>query len=275
MKQIFKGKLLWLGILILATIWFVPIYYLVVNTLKTVQEAAISPMGLPSTLDFGNYVDAWVAMRYPNALKNNLIITSLSVLGIVTFGSMAGYTIARKKERAYRIIFLLFLSGIMIPFQTGIVSLYRLMITLNLMNKLIGIVILNVSGGVVMAIFLISGFIATSVPFELEEAAMIDGCGVFRTFFQIVFPLIKPVIATVIILNALSTWNDFMSPLLFLQSRDNSVILLEVFRNVGQFSVDWTSLLPMLILGVAPLMIFYLFMQKYIIKGIGDGALKS
>ena len=113
------------------------------------------------------------------------------------------------------------------------------------------------------------------MPVELEEAAEIDGCGTMLKFFTIVFPLLKPVMATVIIIVTLNVWNEFMTPLLFLQSRANDVILQEVSRNIGQFSTDWTAMFPMMMLGVAPLMIFYLFMQKYIIAGVAAGAVKG
>lgn len=109
----------------------------------------------------------------------------------------------------------------------------------------------------------------------MEEAAAIDGCSVFKRFFLIVLPLLKPVISTVVIIVTLNVWNEFMTPLLFLQSRENDVILQEVTRNIGQFATDWTALFPMLMLGVAPLMIFYVFMQKYIIAGVAAGAVKG
>ena len=125
--------------------------------------------------------------------------------------------------------------------------------------------------------FAVSFFIlpSSTIPKELEEAAAIDGCSVFKRFFLIVLPLLKPVISTVVIIVTLNVWNEFMTPLLFLQSRENDVILQEVTRNIGQFATDWTALFPMLMLGVAPLMIFYVFMQKYIIAGVAAGAVKG
>ncbi len=261
--------------LILAAITFIPIYYLLVSTFKTPEQATLNPLGLPLQPTFQNYIKAWGTMNYPRVFMNNLIITGCSVAGIVIFASMAAYTLSRKQNRLNNAIFYMFLSGIMIPFQMGLVSLYKLIIALHLMDRLPSVILVNISGGVVVAMFLFKTFISTTIPCELEESAFIDGCGVYRTFWQIVFPLLKPVIATVAILNTLNVWNDFMNPLLFLQSREKGVILLEIFRNIGQFSVDWTSLFPMLVLGVLPLMIFYVFMQKYIIKGVAAGALKG
>lgn len=262
-------------LILLAIIVFIPIYYLLVTTLKTPAEATTSPLGFPMNPIFDGYTSAWDKMNYPRVFLNNLIITVSAVLGIIIFGSMAAYVIARRPSRLNKTIFYIFLAGIMIPFQMGIVSLFKLVNAIHLMDNLVSVILINISGNIVVAMFLIKGFITTTIPIELEESAFMDGYGVFQTYWKIVFPLLKPVIATVAIMNSLNVWNDFMNPLLFLQSREKGVILLEVFRNIGQFSVDWTNLFPMLVLGVLPLLIFYVFTQKYIIKGIVSGALKG
>ena len=163
----------------------------------------------------------------------------------------------------------------MVPYQMGILALYKQVAQLGLMNSHTGVILIEICYNLPFSIFLIKSFIGSAVPFELEEAARVDGCGVWRTFLQIVFPLLMPVIATVAILNTLGVWNDFMTPLLFLQSRSKGVLLLEVFRNIGQFSTDWTNFFPMMLLAVAPLILFYIFMQKYIINGITSGSLKG
>ena len=229
---------------LLAVLWAVPIYYLIVTTLKSPAEATASPLALPSTINLQNYIDAWQKMEFPRAFANTLFITAMSVFLIVLFGSMAGYALARTSSKLGGRLFLFFLAGLVVPFQ-------------------------------MQAVFLFREFVHSTVPVELEEAAEIDGCGTMQKFFTIVFPLLKPVMATVIIIVTLNVWNEFMTPLLFLQSRANDVILQEVSRNIGQFSTDWTAMFPMMMLGVAPLMIFYLFMQKYIIAGVAAGAVKG
>ncbi|TYP71068.1 carbohydrate ABC transporter permease [Paenibacillus methanolicus] len=262
-------------LILLAAVVFVPVYYLIVTTFKSPEEAALHPLSLPAGLDFGNYAAAWEAMVYPRVLANTAIVTIASVIGIVVFSAMAAYGLARRSHTLHRAIFYLFLAGLMVPFQMGLVSLYKLINALGLMDSLLAVIFVNIGSGCTIAIFLFHSFIQSSVPLELEESAFMDGCSVPKTFWLIAFPLLKPVIATVAIVSTLNVWNDFMNPLLFLQSREHNVILLEVFRNIGQFSVDWTSLFPMLMLGVAPLMAFYLFMQKYMIKGVAAGALKG
>jgi len=263
------------AMIVLAVLFFIPIYYLIVTTFKSPEQATLHPLSFPSSLGFEHYRDAWHAMDYPKVLGNTAIVAVSSVVGIILFASMAAYSLARREHAVNRVIFFFFLAGMMVPFQMGLVSLFKLINSLGIMDTLLAVICVNIGGGVVLAIFLFKSFIETSVPLELEEAAFIDGASVQRTFWLIAFPLLTPVTATVAILSTLNVWNDFLNPLLFLQSRDNSLILLEVYRNIGQFSVDWTSLFPMLLLGVAPLMIFYLVMQKYIIKGVAAGALKG
>ncbi len=261
--------------IVIAVIWFIPIYYLIVTTLKSPQEATNHPLSLPSSLGVENYVNAWKTMQFPRAFGNTLIITASAVFLVVILGSMAGYALARTKTKYSTVIFLLFLAGLTVPFQMNIVSLYRIVKNLHLMNTLLAVILVDVAINTPQAIFLFKEFVESTVPRELEEAAAIDGCSVIKRFFMIVFPLLKSVISTVVILITLNVWNEFMTPLLFLQSRENDVILQEVTRNIGQFSTDWTALFPMLMLGVAPLMIFYVFMQKYIIAGVAAGGVKG
>lgn len=261
--------------IILAIIWFIPIYYLIVTTLKTPQEATLSPLAIPKSFQFQNYVDAWINMEFPRAFGNTLFITASAVFLIVIFGSMAGYALARTKTKLGNGVFLLFLAGLIVPFQMNIVSLYKIVKNLHLMNTLFAVILVDAAINTPQAIFLFKEFIESTIPKELEEAASIDGCTVAGRFFKIVLPLLKPVISTVVIIVTLNVWNEFMTPLLFIQSRENDVILQEVTRNIGQFATDWTALFPMLMLGVAPLMIFYIFMQKYIIAGVAAGAVKG
>lgn len=262
-------------IIAVAVVWFLPIYYLIVTTLKNPQEATQSPLGLPKTLEIGNYIKAWTNMQFPRAFGNTLFITSTAVIVIVVFGAMAGYALARTKNKLGNRMFLFFLAGLIVPFQMNIVSLYKIVKSFHLMNTPFAVILVNVAINTPQAVFLFKEFIEGTVPKELEEAAEIDGCTVFRKFFRVVLPLLTPVMSTVVIIVTLNVWNEFMTPLLFLQSRQKDVILQEVSRNIGQFATDWTALFPMLMLGVAPLMIFYLFMQKYIIAGVAAGAVKG
>ena len=260
---------------ILAFIVLIPIYYLVVTTFKSGTEAALHPMALPESIRLDSYVTAFQDMQYPRAFMNTLFITLVSVAGIILSASMCGYVLNRKGENRWaKAVFLIILSGLMFPYQMSILGLYKLIRSLHLMNKLWSVIFVDIAVNLPFAVFLFRSFVST-IPRELEEAARIDGAGVWRTFLTITFPLLKPTIATVAILNTLTIWNDFMGPLYFLQSREKDVILQEVYRNIGQFSTDWTSLFPMMVLGVLPLLIFYLVMQKMVIGGVMSGAVKG
>lgn len=261
--------------ILLAVIWFVPIYYLIVTTLKNPQEATLSPLALPQSWHFENYVEAWNKMQFPRAFANTVFITVTAVILIVIFTSMAGYALARTKTKWGIRFFLFFIAGLIIPFQMNMVSLYKIVKSLHLMNSAFAVILVNVAVNTPQGLFLFKEFIESTIPKELEEAAEIDGCSIVKKFFVIVLPLLKPVVSTVVIIVTLNVWNEFMTPLLFLQSREKGVILQEVSRNIGQFATDWTALFPMLMLGVAPLMIFYIFMQKYIIAGVAAGAVKG
>ena len=261
--------------LLLAAFWMIPIYYLLVTTFKTAQDATLHPLSLPQQWIFSNYATAWNNMQYPRALANTVLITLTSVLLVVVLGELAGYALARTKTKISSRVFLFFLAGLMVPFQMNIISLYRIVKSLSLMNSVFAVILVDVAINLPQTIFLSKEFIESTIPMELEEAADIDGCSVPRKFAQIVLPLLKPVISTTVIVVTLNVWNEFLTPLLFIQSRDSDVILQEVSRNIGQFSTDWTAMFPMLMLGVAPLMIFYVFMQKYIIGGVTAGALKG
>lgn len=260
--------------ILIAICMLVPLYYLIVTTFKTGEQAVASPLSLPTSLDFTTYVNAWNTMHYSKVLLNNVIIAFCSVSGIVLLASMAAYGLERRKTKLTNGIFVLFLIGLMIPFQVATIPLFRLVKSIGLNDTLIGVILINIFIQMPFNIFLMKNFIKT-VPMELEESGSIDGCGTWRTFWNIVFPLLTPIIATLAILASLSVWNDFYIPLLFLQSREKGVILLEVYRNIGQFSVDWTSFFPMMVLSILPLLILYLFMQKYIIQGIASGAIKG
>lgn len=262
-------------LIVLAVLWSIPIYYLIVTTFKTAEEATNHPLALPETWVLQNYVTAWKNMQYPRALGNTLFITACSVVLIVLLGALAGYALARDRTKRGSRMFLVFLSGLMVPFQMNIISLYKIVKSLGLMNSVFAVILVNVAINLPQSIFLAKAFVSSTVPMELEEAADIDGIGVFGKFFRIVLPLMKPVMSTTTILVTLNVWNEFLTPLLFIQSREHDVILQEVSRNIGQFSTDWTAMFPMLMLGVAPLMIFYLFMQKYIISGVAAGAVKG
>lgn len=264
-----------ISLLLICIIMLTPIYYLLVTTFKTPEQAVKSPLGFPVQFTPDNYIKAVRAMNYTTAFKNNMIITLVSVVFLLVFASMAAYVIARGSSPIWKLMYSVFLVGLIIPFQVSIIPLYRIMSAAHLMNSRTGVILVDVFCiNMPLSIFLIKGFIHT-VPQELEEAALIDGSGVFQCFWKIIFPLLKPVLATVAILNTLAIWNDFLTPLLFLQSSEKQVLLQQVYKNVGPFSTDWTSFFPMLVMATLPLVIFYIAMQRNIVEGVVAGAVKG
>lgn len=264
-----------LFLLVVLTVMIIPIYYLLITTFKSPAEAAASPLGLPEKFTFANYTKAIAAMNYGQAVKNNLLITIVSVVCLVIFASMSAYVIARSKKKIFKVMNAIFMVGLIIPFQISIIPLYKMLAAVDLMNTHTAVILVDIFCiNLPMSIFLMRGFINT-VPVELEEAALIDGCGTFQCFWRIIFPLLKPIISTVAILDTLAIWNDFMTPLLLLQSSEKQVLLQQVYRNVGPFSTDWTSFFPMLVMSTLPLVVFYLIMQKQVIEGVVAGAVKG
>jgi raffinose/stachyose/melibiose transport system permease protein len=251
-----------------------PFYLAFLMSIKTVAETFHSFYGWPQTIHFENYVHAWKSSHYPTAITNSLIVTVCSVVLIVTVSSLAGYSIARRKKPFYNIVFLLLLSGMMVPFQITMLPIYKLGKMLHMINTLWGIVIIYGGAGVQLGVFFYAGFIK-SISAEVEEAAKIDGCSVPGIFFRIILPLLKPVTATVMVINALYIWNDFLLPLLFLQVDKVRTIPLQQYYFFGRYSSDLNLAFAYAVMGMIPIVAFFLFMQKYIVKGITAGAIKG
>jgi len=272
-----KNIIVTLVFIAITVLLMIPVYYLVISTFKTQADAMNSPLALPVKWEFGGYVRAWINMDYPTAFKNSFLVTSISLAGGILTSCMAAFSFARKQKhnRFYAVLFYVFLAGMMVPMQMSIMTQYNLVQSLGLMSNIFSVVFINIAGCLPMSVFFIRNFIVASVPMEIEEAALIDGCSVFRIFFSITLPLLRPVIATLAVMNSIGLWNDFLTPLMFLQRKSSRTIMLAVSSNIGRFSVNWADMFPMLLLGVLPLVIFYLLMQKHIIKGIAAGSVKG
>lgn len=258
--------------LLLGLIFLVPFYYVVSNSLKSFGEILTNTSALPSVLQFQNYVNAFETMNYLNAFKNSLIITVVSNAVLVIFCSMAAYMLVRTKKIISNVIFMIFVAAMVIPFQSIMIPLVKVAGSLGL-NGIWGLIIMYLGFGSGMPIFLYHGFIK-GIPVELEEAAIIDGCSTFGLFWRIVFPLLKPITVTVVILNSLWIWNDFLLPSLVLQDPNSRTIPLETFFFFGQYTKQWDMALAALVMSIIPLLIFFFAMQKHIIKGITSGSIK-
>ena len=261
-----------LGILLL--FWLFPILMALMNSFKTNGELLTNVMSLPKSFNFDNYARTLDKMNYVRSFFNTIILTGLGVGMMILFSAMAGWRLCRTKTRLSTLIFSLFVFSMLIPFSSIMIPLYKVILTFHIKNSLIGLSFVYAGFGVSMAIFLYHGFIK-GIPFELEEAAAIDGCGKLRTFFKIILPMLKPVTGAIGISNVLWVWNDFLLPLITLSDNKKYSLLLSTNILFGQYSSDWSAILSALILSAIPVIIFYAIFQKQILKGIGDGAVKG
>jgi raffinose/stachyose/melibiose transport system permease protein len=260
--------------IILGILFLVPFYFVIVNSMKTFSELLINSANLPSSMYFGNYEKVWSIMKFPKVFTNSLIITIFSNLGLVLISSMSAYRLVRRPTKLNNFIFMIFVAAMVIPFQSIMIPLVRVASEVGLMDSRIGLMICYFGFGVSLNVFLYHGFIK-SIPMEIEESATVDGCTPYGVFWKIVFPLLKPMTVTIIILNSLWIWNDFLLPSLVLSNPDLRTIPLATFSFFGQYTKQWDLALAALVLGVLPIIIFFLSMQKYIIEGITAGSVKG
>lgn len=258
-----------------AVITLFPIYMGVLNSLKTEGDMMNNILAIPSKLEFGNYSDAFEKTNFLRSLGNTVAVAATGLVGIILFSSMAGYKLSRTPGRLSTFLFNLFVLSMLIPFHSIMISLNRISMKLAVQGTTVGLGLIYIGLGVSMAIFLYHGFVK-SVPRDLDEAAVIDGCGEVRLFTTIIFPLLLPITTTVAILNLLWMWNDFLLPLLMLTDADQYTLLLSTNMLFGQYgNNDWSAILSSLVLTMLPVVILYLLLQKYILNGIAEGAVKG
>ena len=255
-------------------VFLAPFYVSLVYSFKTPAETARAPLRLPSTLNLDNYIRAVEVSNFFRAFGNSLIVTVGTSLILVIFGSAAAWPLARRREKRYQFLFYLFTASIILPFQVVMFPLYSQFRALGLLNTLGGLVLAIAGFQLGFTIFLFTGFVQ-SVPRDLEEAARIDGCGKFRTFALVVFPLLKPITLTVTVLSALAAWNDFSVSLILVQRDAVRTLSLTQYYFFGQYSVEINMAFAAFTLGMIPIVIFYLLLQRWIEAGVTAGALKG
>lgn len=272
----YSWKLLVLEIFMiaLALLVFFPIVFVLMNSVKSLSEVTLSMLSLPKAVHPENFSIVLDRMNYFGSLANSLLISLSAVVGVVLFASMAAYQIVRRKSLATKALFYSLLLSMAIPFQALMVPLVIVARELKLMNKPWGMIIIYWGFLLPMSTFLYQGYIK-SVPREMEEAARIDGCAPIPLFFLIVFPVIKPITVSIIILTFLGVFNDFTLPLIMLTTRATRTIPMAVSTFFGSYLTEWHLVMASLTITIVPLLVFFLFMQKHIIKGMADGAIKG
>jgi len=258
----------------LLAVYLSPFAFVAVNAFKSRREILSNPFGLPQVWSLSNFINAFNRMGFVSAFVNSLIITVFSVIVIAVFSAMTAYLFVRTNWLFNKVMFFAMVAAMLIPFQAIMIPLVQIYGGLNLLNSRWILVYMYLGFGTSFAVFLYHGFIK-SIPLELEEAALIDGCSRLQVFFKIVFPLLKSTTITLIILNVLWIWNDFLLPSLVLISPANRTLPLTTFYFHGTYTSDYGLLMAALALTILPVIIFYAFLQKHIIKGVMEGAIKA
>ena len=261
----------------LAVLWLYPIFLVAINAIKKKAFITRNPFALPddrSYFGFANFLNGIEKTNFWSSALNSTIITVGSVFVIVLCTSMCAWYITRVNDKFSNGIYTLCLFSMIVPFQMVMFTLSKIANLLHLTNP-IGIIIIYLGFGAGLAVFMFCGFVK-SIPLEIEEAAMIDGCTPLQTYFQIVFPIMKPTTITVCILQAMWIWNDYLLPYLVLDLKKYKTIPIAVqYLKGGYGSVDWGTMMAVLVLAIIPVIIFYVACQKYIIEGVVAGAVKG
>ncbi|MGG6313190.1 carbohydrate ABC transporter permease [Paenibacillus macerans] len=259
---------------IVAVFFFFPIFFNIMSAFKSNAEIMRDAVALPTSLYLESFKYLLTETNYPQAILNSLILTVVSIVFQVLFIPMAGYAIQRRNAKWTRFVFLYFLAGMMIPFQAYMIPLFKELKLLGLYGSLAGPIMIYVAGSVGFGSLLYSSFVK-GIPTEIEEAAEIDGCSRVRIFWNIVFPLLGPVTASMVVLNGLGIWNDFLMPMLVLPSGEPKTMVVEIYRYIGEFSSRWDMIFAGTTMSVVPVLIAFIFLQKYFVKGIASGATKG
>ena len=262
-------------IILLAGIYIYPVFLMVINSFKSFKEILTNVLGLPTSLHFENYTYVIEKMDYFRLFLNNLVITLLGIAGIVLFSSMAAYILDRKKTPVTKAIHTFIITPMLIPFQTIMITLLKFMNIIHLNGTTWGLGIQYWGFGIPMATFIFFNFMK-SIPKELDESAIIDGASTGQTFVRIIFPLLKTVTATVIVLDVMWIWNDFLLPLLMVNSSANSrTLVLAAYNFVGALNTKWHYALAAMVLAIFPSVVCFVFLQRYIVDGVVAGAVKG
>ncbi|MDP4097655.1 carbohydrate ABC transporter permease [Paenibacillus sp. P96] len=273
-RQKIGEVLLFAVTLLVAVVFFFPILFNLMSAFKSNGEIMRDALSFPTSLYLENFKYLLTETEFPRAIVNSLILTVVSIVMQILIIPMAGYAIERRNVKWTHFVFLYFLAGMMIPFQAYMIPLFKELKMLGLYGSLAGPVFVYIAGAVGFGCLLYTSFVK-GIPKEIEEAAEIDGCSRYTIFWRIVFPLLGPVTASMVILNGLGIWNDFLLPMLALPSGEPKTMVVEIYRYIGEFSSRWDMIFAGTALSVIPVLIIFVSMQKYFVKGISSGATKG
>lgn len=260
--------------LVIAVIFLIPVFFALISAFKTNGEIISNPVALPKSLNFDNFVQLFKKADIRGALINTMILTIVSEMLIVVVVPMGAYGIQRSSNKWLKRCYTYFMAGMMIPFHVYMFSLFREMQAFGIYKTMIGPIVCYISGSVPFGTLMYFNFLK-NIPVEIEEAAAIDGCTPMQTFWRVVFPLLGPCTASMVVLNGLGIWNDFLMPYLVLPSNETKTLTVEIFKFVDQFSTQWNIVFAGTIFAIIPALIVFFSLQKYFVKGITSGAAKG
>lgn len=276
-KKVILDIVIFLIVTLLFIAFMFPFLMVILNSFKTKVDILRSPLSLSPSKGFSveNYIEAFGTMNYLQAFANSFFITGLATLFVTLFSAMCAYYYVRHNNKFSKIFSTLMSASMIIPFQAIMIPLvYIYGAKLGITGHRLTLVFMHTGFAMSMSTFIYQGFIKSNIPLALEEAAKIDGCGQYRTFFQIVFPLLGPTTATLVILNVLAFWNDYLLPSLILTVKSLYTLPLSTYSFYGTYSADYGLIMAALVMTVLPILILYFILQKVIISGIVAGAVK-
>ena len=275
MKKQNRLNLFTVIVFVFSIFWLMPLIFIFINSFKPYNDMMQNFLALPAEWSLDKYIETWTMFDFPMLLKNTFFYTGITVLAIVLFAPMAAYKLARTKSRLSVICFGLIIMPMMVPFQSYMISLSKVVANFKLMGTRTGYIIVSIGLCMPLAVFMIHGFVK-NIPLELEECARIDGASRMRIYFSIVLPLLKPILTTVVVLDALAIWNDIITNQLIVGGKVNAMnIQSALFMQFSAQTSDWEHALPGIVMSMIPSLLFFIFMQKHIMGGITAGAVKG
>lgn len=273
-KHIIKTWILSIAALAVGIVFVSPLYLVFVNSVKTVREIYLSPLGLPVEISWNNFGRVMEKINFGQALKNSLLFVVFGVAGLLVICSMAAYRLARHRTRVNKFVYLLLVSSILVPFQTVMIPLIKIIASIGLYNTRIGVLLAYYGYGIPFAVFLFYGFLS-SIPREIEEAALIDGGSLFQVYHCIILPLLKPICVTVAVLDVLWIYNDFLLPFVLISDNELRTLPLVMYTFFTAYERPWDLAMASLTMVLTPAIIMFVILQKQITGGIVSGAVKG
>lgn len=273
-KHIIKTWILSIAALAVGIVFVSPLYLVFVNSVKTVREIYLSPLGLPVEISRNNFGRVMEKIDFGQALKNSLFFVVFGVAGLLVICSMAAYRLARHRTRVNKFVYLLLVSSILVPFQTVMIPLIKIIASIGLYNTRIGVLLAYYGYGIPFAVFLFYGFLS-SIPREIEEAALIDGGSLFQVYRCIILPLLKPICVTVAVLDVLWIYNDFLLPFVLISDNELRTLPLVMYTFFTAYERPWDLAMASLTMVLTPAIIMFVILQKQITGGIVSGAVKG